>query len=388
MPFQVVIAGAGPAGALSAFLLAAARPDWRILLIDAEPLPKHRPCGEYLSPGAVGVLARAGLASAVMATGAQSLAGVAISGACGGMDVAFAPVLGRAPCHAHGLGIRRERFDAVLQDAAALRVALRRATRITRAAYLDRRWRLTIDHAGALEDLEADLLIGADGRHSRIRHWAGLDAPSGRKRFALVCRATGIRHGDRVAMHLGPLGQVGVCPLGSGEVNLNLLLAPASTPLLRMRRPETLMRAALSATPTLAGSARRAVLGPVLATGSLAQSSHGVIADGLCLVGDAAGFCDPFSGEGLTLALRGAELLAQSFAEASGHPPVAQLQCYATAYARTIGRRRRFGDALQPVLARRRLSDGLAAVLGRIPLLAAWTIAEASGYRRSARPAA
>lgn len=383
--YDVVVAGAGPAGAMTALLLAAQRPRLRILLAEAEHAPRHRPCGEYLSPGARRVLARAGVEDAVLATGAHPLAGVAITGPRGGPDVRFAPVAGFAPWREHGLGVRRERFDRALQDAAAGRCDLVRGLRLRALARDGDGWSLTLAGGDGERIVSGALLIGADGRHSLVRRRAGLDRPLGRRRFALVCRARGVLHRDRVEMHLGPLGQIGVAPLGGGEVNLNLLLAPASAALLRRRAPADLLRLALAATPTLAARCRRIETGPVLTTGSLPQACRSVVGEGLCLVGDAAGFCDPFTGEGMSLALRGAESLADALAgmDLSRAPSADALAGYARAHAGGIGRRHRWGEALQGALARRAVADAVAGLLGQARLLARLVIADAAGYRRA-----
>lgn len=382
--YDILIAGAGPAGSMTALLLARLRPDLRVLLLDSQESPRAKPCGEYLSPGAVGVLHRAGLESAVLATGARPLEATTIVGPHGGPTVCHGPIFGLGPDRPFGLGIRRERFDRTLQEAAAQRVDLQRQTRILRFARSTGRWNVTVRHQGTERQLSCAMLIGADGRQSLVRHRAGLDRPVGRKRFALVCRARGIRHAEAVEMHLGPLGQIGLCPLGDGEVNLNLLLAGPSARLLPHRDPDTLFRTALAATPSLASRCHGATLSPILATGSLPQGSRSVIADGLCLVGDAAGFCDPFTGEGMTLALLGAEHCAQQVAdiELTCMPSRDRLRGYADAYGRRIGRRHRLGEALQGLLGRRSVSERLAGWLGRSPLLSHLLVADAAGYRR------
>lgn len=371
---DVAIIGAGPAGAATAWLLAAKRPGSRIVLCDAEAEPRHKPCGEYLSPCGVAVLERAGLLPEVLATGAHALAAVAMRAPGGGTRVPFAPVLLWSPQIGHGLGVRRERLDHCLQQAAARRVALRTGVRLLDARRADGVWHLGFDDGS---HLQAGLLIGADGRGSAVRRICGLDRRPARRRFALVARAHGVGHGDTVEMHLGPLGQVGLCPLGDGEVNLNLLLAPDSSCLLRRMPRERLLRAALAATPSLGHRTAHVELGPVLATGSLPQGCEAVTGDGLALVGDAAGFCDPFTGEGMGLALAEAELLAIAL-DGGGLP------AYAASFNALVGRRRRIGEALQGLLARRRISEGLVTMLGRLPLVARLLVADAAGYRRSA----
>lgn len=373
-PWHAVIVGAGPAGSATAWSAASAAPRARILLLDAAQQPQSRPCGEYLAPAGVGVVARLGLERAIMDAGAHRLGSVALRTSGGGWDIPHRKVLGLSPAAPYGLGVRRERFDRALQDAAATRVELRRCARVVGLARDGRLWRLRLADGG---EIDACTVVGADGRGSLVRRLAGLDRRPQRRRFALVARARGVAHGGAVEMHLGPLGQIGLCPLGEGEVNLNLLLAPSSSALLRCMPRDRLLRAALAATATLAPRLSGLVLGPVMATGSLPQGCTAVAGDGLALVGDAAGFCDPFTGEGMSLALREAEALGPLLMSAD-------LGGYAAFFAREIGRRRRVGEALQGLLSRRRLGEGAVAALARLPLLHRLLVADAAGYRRSA----
>jgi flavin-dependent dehydrogenase len=372
--YDIAIVGAGPAGALCAWLLAGGAPGQRIVLLDAESLPRHRPCGEYLSPGGLGVLARAGLLERVCATGAKRLTGLTLRGPHGGHALPYRPILGLAPPVPFGLGVRRERFDLALQEAAATRCHLLRRARVCNLQRADDGWEVRTREGHALH---ARLIIGADGRGSMVRRSCGLDRRPSRLRFALVARAQGVDHGESGEMHLGPLGQVGLCPLGDGEVNINLLLAPASGAILRHMPRDRLLRAALAATPGLAARTRHAVFGPVMATGSLPQGCRSIAADGVALVGDAGGFCDPFTGEGMSLAMRGAELLAGAIGAGRG------LAGYADDFARSIGRRRRIGELLQGLIRRRRLAEAIAAGVDALPLLNRLLVADAAGYLRA-----
>lgn len=371
---DVAIIGAGPAGAVTAWLLAGCRPDLHIVLCDAETGAQRKACGEYLSPGGVAVLERAGLLPAVLATGARPLAAVAMRAPGGGPRVAFAPVLLWSPQADNGLGVRRERLDGCLQAAAAQRCELRLGLRLLAATRNGTGWCLEFGNGSSLQ---AGVLIGADGRGSAVRRLCGMDRRPARRRFALVARAHGVDHEDAVEMHLGPLGQVGICPLGDGEVNINLLIAPGSSGLLKSMPREHLLRAALAVTPSLRRRLTGIVLGTVQATGSLPQGCCAVAGEGIALVGDAAGFCDPFTGEGMSLALAEAEMLAAAMSGPG-------LPAYAGAFRRMVGHRRSIGEALQGLLSRRRLSEGLVAVLGRLPLAARLLVADAAGYRRSA----
>ncbi len=377
----VVIVGGGPGGAMTALLSARAHPGLDLLVLDAAPAPQRKPCGEFLSPDGVRILNEAGVEAAVMATGAHPLFGLSLVSPLGAVRSDYHPVCGIAPFRPYGLGVRRDRFDAVLLAAAAQRAEVRQGVRVVGMERRGALWRLRLRDQGGERDLDTPLVIGADGRQSLVRRRAGLDAPPPRQRFALVCRATGIAHGRHGEMHLGPLGQVGLAPLGGGEVNLNLLLAEPARSLLRHRPPATLMAAALRATESLRARTRSARLGPLLATGSLPQRSTSVVGDGVALVGDAAGFCDPFTGEGMCLALQAAEALAVTLGGLRARmPDRAALAGYARAYRRRFALRRSFAEGLQRCLGRRAIAERLVEVIGRQQALSRVLIAVTGDY--------
>jgi 2-polyprenyl-6-methoxyphenol hydroxylase-like FAD-dependent oxidoreductase len=323
--YDVVIVGAGPAGAATAVLVGRAARNLAILLVDAAVQPRFRPCGEFLAPPGVRVLHATGALPAVLADGAWPLEGVDLIAGRATVARHFtrAP---HAPLEGRGLGVRRESLDLRLQNAAGDYAEFRRATALRDAVREGPGWRLDLtgDDGGAVA---CALLIGADGRTSRVRRLAGLDQPVARRRQALACRVErwsprpGLPH--RAEMRVNPLGQIGIAPLGPDTANLNLLLSTPAAALLAHRRPADLMRAALAADPDLAPRARSAVLGPVLASGPLTHQATARADAGVALVGDAAGTFDPVTGDGITLALLGAERLAQILATMPWKPPIA-----------------------------------------------------------------
>jgi 2-polyprenyl-6-methoxyphenol hydroxylase-like FAD-dependent oxidoreductase len=216
--------------------------------------------------------------------------------------------------------------------------------------------------------VETALLIGADGRTSRVRRLAGLDAPSPRRRQALACRAESWDMDAIAEMRFGPLGQVGVAPLGGGTVNLNLLLSEAAAAAMPRRRPAELMRAALAADGALAAHARRARLGPVLASGPLTHGARARAGAAVALVGDAAGCFDPVTGDGITLALLGAERLAGALGTLPWKPPFGAdaLAAYRDAPHGGAAAHPLRAAALHHLLARRGLAAGLVALTARL----------------------
>ncbi len=367
---------------MTALLVKRARPDLNVLLLDAAMAPIHRPCGEFLGPAGVRVLSDAGLATAVIADGARVLQGLRLYAGRSVLGADFLPGIVRPP-HPHGLGVRREMLDRRLQQAAAAAgVDLRRGARVGTMVRSDGSWQVQVGGA----TITAALVVGADGRRSVVRRRSGLDAPCGRKRYALVCRAHGMtppdggwRHGE---MHISPLGQVGLAPLTDGEVNLNLLLAPQTSGFLQEHPPDILMRAALRATPSLRHRSANARIGRVLATPSLPQRSVGVVANGVALVGDAAGFWDPFTGDGMSIALRSAESLARCIAGLDLRNGASEraLAPYAAAWRRQLRIKRALYPGLASVLARRRLCEALIGTFGRSALLGRIMVAIEGDY--------
>jgi flavin-dependent dehydrogenase len=167
------------------------------------------------------------------------------------------------------------------------------------------------DGAGT-RTLEAALVVGADGLRSVVARRLGL-ARSSRwpRRVALVTHYRGIAGlGDHGEMHVERGGYLGIAPLGGGEANVAVVV-----PVARGREIagdatgflERWIAGSAQLAPRFAAAARTT---SVVATGPFASRARRAWARGAALVGDAADFFDPFTGEGIYAALRGAELLA------------------------------------------------------------------------------
>jgi len=300
---DVVVVGAGPSGVASALLLA--RAGHRIVVLDGARFPRDKACGEGLMPSGVAVLRRLGLLDAMVADGAPRLHSVTyrMIGRPLSTTAAFPPPPGGGP--GWGLGVRRLRFDAVL--AAALRVepgvTFLEGTRVT-GPLRDARGRVTgvTSEGGALN---ARFVVAADGLHSPLRAAAGWTSPAPRDgRYGLA----GHWRVDTRAMH-----GITVAFAGGHE----WYQAPVG--------PEELLVSVLGGRHTIgaiahdyAGSAREALpllegadpLDGPLAAGLFHQRPRRVAGDGLFLVGDAAGYDDPTTGEGIAVGLLLAERLA------------------------------------------------------------------------------
>jgi flavin-dependent dehydrogenase len=174
---------------------------------------------------------------------------------------------------------------------------------------------------GAAHDLPAVLTIAADGRRSRLAFHLGIaHHPPHPRRWAIGGYfedvACGAGYGE---MHIRCGQYLGVAPVPGGLTNACVVVSEPRGGALA--EPEALLVAALRRDPALgvrfAGArlvSAVSVLGP-LAVDTTAAGVHGLL-----LAGDAAGFIDPMTGDGMHFAVRGAELAAAvALAAMEGH---------------------------------------------------------------------
>lgn len=306
--YDAVVIGAGPAGSATATHLA--RAGFAVLLLDRARFPRPKPCAEYLSPGAVDALDRLGALRAVLAEGPARLTGMRVVGPDGrGFTGRF--------LRGTGLGVRRERLD--LHIAAAAKQAgarLMQGVTFEGLAPAPAGVSVRARSGGRPVSYSARIAIGADGLNSRVAHQLRLACRGGPTRVALVAHARGVAGMSGVGeMHVGPQGYVGLAPLGGGITNVAVVVDLARD---RIRVP---LSAAfvqhLGRFPSLRGRLDDAdVVSPVRAVGPFGRSTRRASAERALLVGDAADFYDPFTGEGVYAALTGAELVAEHAARA------------------------------------------------------------------------
>lgn len=352
--WDAVVVGAGPAG--SAVALTLARQGATVLLLDRARFPRDKPCSEYLSPAATPLLERLDpeIVAGIERAEPGRLYGMRIVGPDGQAAVGRFSRLPDSPSsRPYGFAVSRTVLDTLV-----LRGAERAGAVIEEGAQAED---LLYDQ-GAVggvvvrpsggrprQTVRARVVVGADGLRSVVARRLGLRRRSAPERLAFTAHFSGVAGvGDVGEMHVGErgAGYVGLGPIGHG-VTTTALVLPASVArrrALELRESGALVRA-LDRFPALRGrfAAARAVRA-VLATGPFAQWSRRSVAPGggALLVGDAADFFDPFTGQGLFSALRGAELAAATITaalavQARGPLGAGVLAPYAAARRRAFG---------------------------------------------------
>lgn len=384
--FDTIVVGAGPAGAAAATLLAQA--GLRILLCDRATFPRDKPCGEFLSPQAHVILERLGVVEALEAAGARRLAGLSLFDERGRAVRSRYQAFGAfRPHRPWGLGVRRVVLDPILlrrtldeprvEAAMPFRVTelVREGGRVTGV-----RGRLP---GGRRATVRAPLVVGADGAHSIVARKAGLvRPPGGPDHFAFVAHFEGVADEGHGEMHVTDGGYTGLAPVDGGLVNVNVILPRRALP--RMEGGlERFLRESIARHPGLRDRFHGARLaGKPRGTGPMAVATRSAVAPGVALAGDAAGFVDPFTGEGIYLSLRGAEMLADAVIEAhqNGRPLEGALAVYASHRRRELHGRVRACRTIQGLLRWRQLFYYLHGRLRSRPELGARVIAVSGDY--------
>ena len=303
---DVLVVGAGPAGALTAQRLA--RAGASVLVLERARFPRHKLCGDTINPGAVRELELAGIAGCIRQH-AIPISGMRVSGA-GGVTVD-----GAYPNGLEGLAIPRDTLDGLLADAArAAGARVEFGARVT-GPIVDDRGRVagvTVMCPSKREPVRvhARLTIAADGRRSSIGMRLGLARHPQRRRWAVGAYFEDVEGLSAAGeMHVRGGAYLGIAPLPGGIANVCFVTSRRSG----WRDPEGQLLTAIESTPEIwerFASARR--VSPVSVLGPLAVDAPVAGSSGLLLAGDAAGFIDPMTGDGMRFAFAGARLAADT----------------------------------------------------------------------------
>ncbi|MFC4101070.1 NAD(P)/FAD-dependent oxidoreductase [Paenibacillus xanthanilyticus] len=302
---DVAIVGAGPAGSAAAIMLAGQ--GLRVVMLEAQRHPRRKPCGETVNPGAVQALERLGLLPATCFPGDI----VRIRG----WRLHYGRSLLQAdfPETALGISCPREQLDqwlvseavragAMLLEDARVEGLLHEAGRAAGVTY-----RLASGRSG---ELRAPLVIGADGLRSRVARAAGLTRSGWLRKASFTFHVEASEElGDRIELHLKKGIVIGLAPVGGGLANMTVGVMSEHAKQ-AAGRTEAFIEETAGRLPYL--SKRHPHIKPideVLACGPF-DRPNAAAAPGVMLIGDAAGYYDPLTGQGIYKALRSAELAA------------------------------------------------------------------------------
>jgi len=311
--YDVAIIGAGPAGSASAAYLA--RAGKRVIAVDKGTFPRDKPCAEYLSPAAEPLLDDLGILTTLTKAPGR-LKGFRLFAPNGRMfqgDFAATRDRNGASIFETGLVIPRLQLDvAIVQAARRAGAEIRENWRLASFTRDSQTGVYTIIPADAGEPIQTKMILAADGVHSTIAQRLGLHRTGKLRKIALVAHMRGIaglsEYGE---MHVAGKRYVGLAPMeNDGDLcNVALVVDEHRDGKKLAGHAEQFLLEALESFPKIKGRlAQVSIERHTLAVSRLSVQAKQLSTDGILLVGDAAGYYDPFTGEGIYRALRGAQI--------------------------------------------------------------------------------
>jgi flavin-dependent dehydrogenase len=326
---DLIVAGGGPVGLATA--LYATRAGLDVVVREPRSGPVDKACGEGLMPGAVADLAELGIGAAGV-----ELTGIRYCDPHRSVDAPFRSGPGR--------GVRRTTLHSALAEAAAAAgvVVEQDAVRTVE----QRGDRVLVDGEAARH------LVAADGLHSPVRRMLGLEAPRrGPRRFGFRRHLALAPWTSYVEVHWSQRAEAYVTPVAPDCVGLAVLTSDGGD-------FDDLLRAF----PALADRVDGVDGTRVIGAGPLRQRVTRRVAGRVLLVGDASGYVDALTGEGIALGL--AQARAAVAAIAAGSP-----ESYERAWQRLSWRHNLLTSSLLSVSSRPMLRRALVPAADRLPVV-------------------
>jgi geranylgeranyl reductase family protein len=315
--FDVVVAGAGPAGSMAALVLS--RGGARVALVDKASFPRDKACGDLIGPRAARLLGDLGLEP----PGALPVGDLVVLGPRGGR--ALLPARAGLSYPGHGWALRRSQLDGWLRQAALDAGAEPVQARVTGVELTERPAKVHLDGTGALA---SDVVIGADGSTSPVAATCGL-VDRGRILWGFAVRTYVPEEVDLPVVAFwdpepgwafpgygwlfpGPGGWANAgLGIGAGHDRRQGMAATRGLEgfLAHLRRQGLLGTEPCAA--RLGGWVKMGMVGTVPAR------------DRVLLVGDAAGLVNPLQGEGISQALDSGAAAARAILAGPGRAPIA-----------------------------------------------------------------
>ena len=323
MSFDVLVVGAGPAGSSTAFQLA--RAGVRVAVVERSGFPRPKPCAECLSPQASAILAEMGALETLETWGAW-LSGMVVRSPDG--VVARGDYEARHGFSAYrgaGLSVRREILDTELlsrAQCAGAELIRGRVGDVIRGSGGRVTGIVMGSASGGTTELRAPVVVAADGLRSVIARRLQLARRTAwPDRISVVAHYAGVQEMTSYGeMHVERDGFVGIARVGGGITTVAAVF-PRARARTMAGNPGAFLDGWLSAKPQLRERFACAQLtGRAAAVGPFASHARRAWHPGALLVGDAADFFDPFTGEGIYAALQGGQFAATAARAALEQP--------------------------------------------------------------------
>lgn len=369
--FDVAIIGAGISGACASIRLA--KNGARVLLIEAGEFPRHKVCGEFLSPESKSVFARLGVLEPLKNAGAT--------------EVNSARVVSRNGRELNlglpqsALGISRFQLDQILAEAAQ-NAGAKLVCKARVRAIMPKNDGFEIFTAH--ENFRAQIVLNAAGRNS---HWLPREEQSTPASNEKATKYVGLKTHFKnsslpiglVELHAWRGGYCGLVQVENGVLNACLL---TRYDVLQGRAPEEFWSWLLYHLPVLCARLKNAQIQmPWLATGNVVFHRSTPVEEKLWNCGDAAGLIHPLAGDGMAMAARSGELSA---AILSSHlrNEISEKQAreiYELAWQREFSSRLKWASRFQKMLIDPQLIAPALAVLSRAPSLGKFAVRATRG---------
>jgi len=270
-----------------------------------------------MSPEGVRHLAALGVLDAVEGAGGFPIRGTRVSAPHGASLTGLFARAGH-PFRSTGLSVPRRTLDhALVRAARAAGAEIREGSSVVDVVREENRITgLVTREGGRHHRIMARLVVGADGLHSVMARSIGRRHTGLLRRYALAAHVESVAGlGDTAELHVGPDGYAGLNPLGGGVANVALVIPRSRMLQMRGNAPGFFFEE-LERFPGVRGRVQPSrLVRRVMATGPFARWTSPATAPGAVLLGDAADFFDPFTGEGMCAAFRGAELVEETLLE-------------------------------------------------------------------------
>lgn len=337
--WDAVVVGAGPAGGVAATILA--RRGWRVALLEKSSWPRDKTCGGCLNGRAVDLLQELGMGEALGSAAALHR----VVWQTGGL---------RAELPTRGVAVLRRDMDAALVECAVRAGCVflpATQARLRPPVAGDAVRRLAVQSGTEQGELDARVVLACDGLGGTLlagEPWAGWRM--GRSPWmgaSTVLDADAVPVGDgTIHMRIGRGGYVGLVRLGDGRISLAAAMDPTACQ--AHRGPGPLVTSILGC-----GSGSGAAelhKARFCATGLLTRTRMGLGGHRVLAIGDACGYVEPFTGEGMAWAILAAGKAASLLGEPAEVWPDDMAERWRAMYRRALGVRKRCCTMLRPIM--------------------------------------